>query len=145
MKLDSNHQETTITKNINDYHDLRDLVEDFGGIENFRFFDQPDVYCMMTPFGFGLSTSSNHWIECKLEDDSNMGELGSLAYGYKVKIRPLDSRYASRTTYQSDILSMFKSGCLLIKTRDGQHVEKKECYEHICGAAYLHHEWEEVV
>ena len=133
-------------KPINKYYNLRELVADCGGIENFRFFGTLDKYDMMTPFGFALTSPSDDLVECKIEDDTSCGDLYTLAQGYKVRIAPAnDHRYASRLFYQSDLLSMLKEGCFLLKTSDNQHIQEKEGFEHLCGNAYVHHYWTAVV
>ena len=133
-------------KPINKYYNLRELVADCGGIENFRFFGTLDKYDMMTPFGFALTSLSDDLVECKIEDDTSCGDLYTFALGYKVRIAPAnDHRYASRLFYQSDLLSMLKEGCVLLKTSDNQHIEEKEGFEHLHGNAYVHHYWTEVV
>ena len=133
-------------KDLVQYYDLRELVKDFGGVENFRFFGNLDKYDMMTPFGLALSSPSDDWVECKIEDDGSCGDLYTLGHGYKVNIVPdHDNRYVGRKFYQSDLLSMFKSGTFILKTNEGDHIEEREGYEHLCGNVYLHHHWFEVV
>ena len=133
-------------KNLNEYIYLKDLVADCGGIEKFRFFGHLDKYDLITPFGFGLSSYSDDWVECKIEDDTSCGDLYTLAHGYKVRIAPAnDHRYASRLFYQSDLLNMLKSGRFILKTAESQHIEEREGFEHLYGGAYLHHHWSEVV
>lgn len=132
-------------KDLNKYIYLKDLVEDCGGIENFRFFGHLNKYDMITPFGFALTSHSDDWVECKIEDDTSYGDLYTLAHGYKVNIVPVnDKRYASHLFYQSDLLSMLKSGCFILKTGEGDHVEEKQGNEHLFGAVYIHHTWNEV-
>ena len=122
-------------KNLEDYAYLKDLVTDCGGIERFRFFGH-----------FGFSEHSDGWVEYKIEDDTSAGDLYTLEHGYKVHIVPAyDNRYAGYRFYQSDLLSMIKSGCFILKTAEGQHIEEREGFEHLCGNAYLHHYWSEVV
>lgn len=133
-------------KPIDKYFDLRELVADCGGIENFRFFGVLDEYDVKTPFGFAITFPSDYLVECKIEDDTSCGDLYTLAHGYKVRIAPVhDSRYASRLFYQRDLLSMLKGGCFLLKTSDNQCIEEKEGFEHLYGNAYVHHYWTEVV
>ena len=133
-------------KPINEYYDLRELVADCGGIENFRFFGTLNKYDMTTPFGFALTSPSDDWVECKIEDDTSCGDLFTLAHGYKVHVVPAyDKRYAGYRFYQSDLLDMIKSGCFLLKTSNNQHIEEKEGFEHLYGNAYVHHYWTEVV
>ena len=133
-------------KHINKYYNLRELVADCGGIENFRFFGTLNIYDMMTPFGFALTSPSDELVECKIEDDTSCGDLYTLAHGYKVRIAPVhDRRYASRLFYQSDLLNMLKSGRFILKTAESQHIEEREGFEHLYGGAYLHHHWSEVV
>ena len=133
-------------KNLEEYIYLKDLVADCGGIENFRFFGHLNKYDLITPFGFALSSYSDDWVECKIEDDPSAGDLYTLEHGYKVNIVPAnDNRYAGYKFYQSDLLSMLKEGCFILKTSDEQHIEEKEGYEYLCGSAYLHHQWSEIV
>jgi hypothetical protein len=133
-------------KDLDQYYDLRELVKDFGGVENFRFFGKLDKYDMITPFGFVFTSSSDNWVECKIEDDNSFGELYTLKHGYKVNIVPdHDNEYVGRKFYQSDLLSMLKSGTFILKTSEGTHIEQRECYEHLCGNVYIHHQWFEVV
>ena len=133
-------------RDLEDYIYLKDLVADCGGIEKFRFFGHLNKRTIMTPFGFGLSEDSDDWVECKIEDDTSAGDLYTLEHGYKVYIVPVyDNRYAGRRFYQSDLLSMIKSRCFILKTGKDQHTEEKEGFEHLCGDVYLHHHWSEVV
>ena len=99
-------------RNLEDYVYLKDLVADCGGIEKFRFFGH---------------LNSDDWVECKIEDDTSAGDLYTLEHGYKVHIVPAyDNRYAGYRFYQSDLLSMIKSGCFILKTAEGQHIEKEK-------------------
>ena len=133
-------------KNLNEYIYLKDLVADCGGIEKFRFFGHLDKRDFMTPFGFGLASPSDDWVECKIEDDTSCGDLYTLEHGYKVNIVPInDNRYASHRFYQSDLLSMLQRGCFILKTSKNAHIEEKEGLEYLCGDAYLYHHWSEVV
>ena len=133
-------------RNLEDYIYLKDLVADCGGIEKFRFFGHLNKRTIMTPFGFGLSEDSDDWVECKIEDDTSAGDLYTLEHGYKVYIVPVyDNRYAGRRFYQSDLLSMIKSRCFILKTDENQNIEEKEGLEHLCGDVYLHHYWSEIV
>lgn len=133
-------------KNLEKYIYLKDLVTDCGGIEKFRFFGHLDKYSMMTPFGFGFTSYSDDWVECKIEDDTSCGDLYTLDYGYKVNIVPVyDNRYAGRKFYQSDLLSMLKDSYFILKTNKNSHIVEKEGLEHLCGKAYLYHQWSEIV
>ena len=133
-------------KNLEEYIYLKDLVRDCGGVDKFRFFGHLDTYTAITPFGFALSSYSDDWVECKIEDDTSAGDLYTLEHGYKVYIVPAyDNRYAGRRFYQSDLLSMIKSRCFILKTDENQNIEEKEGLEHLCGDVYLHHYWSEIV
>ena len=133
-------------KSINEYYDLRELVADCGGIEKFRFFGHLNKYALATTFGFGFSKNSDDWVECKIEDDTSAGDLYTLEHGYKVHIVPAyDNRYVGRKFYQRDLLIMIKSGCFILKTSEGQHIEEREGFEHLCGDVYLRHHWQAIV
>ena len=129
-------------KDLTKYTDLRELVKDCGGIENFRFFGH-----LNKRIGFCFAEYSDDWVECKIDDDTSHGDLFTLANGYKVNITPVNDTgiYTNNRFYQSDLLSMIKSGHFILKTCDNQHVEDKEGCEHLCGAAYIYHTWSEVV
>lgn len=133
-------------QDIKEYFDLRKLVADFGGIKKFRFFGILDKYTCMTPFGFSLVTTGDDFVECKIDETGDLhGDLYSLAYGYKVKVSPVnDNRYASKIFYQSDLLQNFQSGVFIIKEGNG-HIEHKACMECLCGNVYLCHTWSEIV
>lgn len=133
-------------KNLKDYIYLKDLVADCGGIENFRFFGHLNKYETITPFGFAITSCSDDWVECKIQDDFSYGNLYTLEYGYKVNIVPVNSPcYANEKVYQSDLLSMLKSGRFILKTNDSSHIEEKEGLWHLCREAYIHHTWSEIV
>ena len=133
-------------KDLSTYCYLKDLVNDCGGIEKFRFFGHLDKYDMVTPFGFALTSYSDDWVECKIEDDTSCGDLYTLDHGYKIKVVPVnDNRYAGRHFYQSDLISMIKEGCFILKTGEGDHIEDREGMERIGYNAYLVHHWSEVV
>ena len=132
-------------KNLEEYIHLKDLVRDCGGIDKFRFFGHLDTYTAITPFGFALSSYSDDWVECKIEDDTSAGDLYTLEHGYKVKVVPVnDNRYAGRRFYQSDLIKMIKEGVYILKTSDDQHIEENEGIEHICGSAFIYHHWYEL-
>ena len=133
-------------KNLEEYIYLKDLVRDCGGVDKFRFFGHLDTYTATTPFGFALSSYSDDWVECKIEDDTSAGDLHTLEHGYKVKVVPVnDNRYAGQRFYQSDLISLIKKGVFILKTADDQHIEENEGIEHICGSAFIHHHWYEIV
>lgn len=133
-------------KDLNTYCYLKDLVNDCGGIEKFRFFGHLDKYDMVTPFGFALTSYSDDWVECKIEDDTSLGDLYTLDHGYKVKVVPVnDNRYAGRLFYQSDLISMIQEGVFILKTGEEDHIEDREGMECIGYNTYLVHHWSEVV
>ena len=130
-----------MNKDLKSYFDLRELVKDCGGIENFRFFGH-----LNKSAGLFFSSYSDDWVECKLEDDHSHGDLYTLEHGYKVKAVPAkDMRYISQHFYQSDLLSMIQSGCFILKTEDGDRIVEREGIEPLCGNAYLYHCWQEVI
>ena len=135
-------------KNLNEYIYLKDLVADCGGIEKFRFFGHLYKFSgRMLPFvGYAITSWSDGWVECKIEDDFSCGDLYTLDGGYKVSVVPVnDNRYARERFYQEDLLSNLKSGHFIIKTSENAHIEEKEGLEHLCGDAYLYHQWAEVI
>ena len=136
-------------KNLNEYIYLKDLVADCGGIEKFRFFGHLYKFSgSMLPFGgYAITSWSDGWVECKIEDDFSCGDLYTLDGGYKVKVVPVNSTasYASRKFYQEDLLHSLQIGYFILKTNEEAHIEEKNGLEHLCGDAYIYHKWQEVV
>ena len=135
-------------KNLNEYIYLKDLVDDCGGIEKFRFFGHLYKFSgSMLPFGgYAITSWSDGWVECKIEDDFSCGDLYTLDGGYKVKVVPVNSTaYASRKFYQEDLLHSLQIGYFILKTNKEAHIEEKDGLEHLCGDAYLYHKWQEVI
>ena len=135
-------------KNINEYIYLKDLVADCGGIEKFRFFGHLYKFSgSMLPFGGCAITSwSDGWVECKIENDSSCGDLYTLEGEYKVNVVPVNSTaYASRKFYQEDLLHSLQIGYFILKTNEKAHIEEKDGLEYLCGDAYIYHKWQEVI
>ena len=84
-----------------------------------------------------------HMIECKLEPYKFSG------FNYKLYAVPADPDlrpyFERRRFYTSDFSSLVKSGHIVAKTSDSQHVEMFRGMEHLYGAAYLIHEGEIIV
>lgn len=84
-----------------------------------------------------------HIIECVLEPYKFSG------FDYKLYAVPADPDlrpyFGRECFYTSDFHSLVKSGHIVEKTSDNQHVELFHGMEHLCGAAYLIHEGEIIV
>lgn len=91
-----------------------------------------------TDYGFIsiVNVEDTHWVECKLEPYEFDG------FKYKLYVTPVDPNLRGverhRCYYASDFESLVKSGCIVEKTSQSQHIEKIEWIEPLCGAAYIH-------
>ena len=84
-----------------------------------------------------------HIIECELEPYEFSGFDYKL---YAVPVNPdLRPYFERRRFYSCDFRSLIKSGHIVEKTSDNQHVELIRAAEHLCGAAYIVHEGEILV
>lgn len=98
-----------------------------------------------TDFGFisMVSMGDSHWVECKLEPYEFDG------FKYKLYTTPVDPDLRGverhRCYYTCDFESMLKSGHIIKKTSESQHIEKIEWIEPLCGAAYVHWSAEVIV
>ena len=82
-----------------------------------------------------------HAVNLVADDDSNKG-AGVTDF---VSILTCDLYRRYREFLPAILLSMIKSGYFILKTAEGQHIEEREGFEHLCGGVYLHHYWSEVV
>jgi hypothetical protein len=79
------------------------------------------------PWGWAMTSHGNEtWCECEIVEDRY-----KLSDGYKVTLKPLSQGFGWEHYYQSDFESSLRSGHIIEKTRDNQHVEYVEWYEMI--------------
>lgn len=100
---------------MEDFWGLNKMISENGGIENFRCFAQMGFIEEVIPcFGLAMiSGDKQTWVECcidesryKIEDD------------YKITLKSLDPRAYKEDYYQSDFMSLVKSGHILVKHDD---------------------------
>ena len=84
-----------------------------------------------------------HIIECKLEPYEFSG------FDYKLYAVPVDSDlrpyFERRCFYSCDFRSLIKSGYIVEKTSDDMEVVPVRGAEHLCGNAYLIHDFETII
>lgn len=84
-----------------------------------------------------------HMIECKLEPYEFSG------FDYKLYAVPVDSDlrpyFERRCFYSCDFRSLIKSGHIVEKTSDDMKVVPVRGAEHLCGNAYLIHDFETII
>ena len=124
-----------------DFWGVSKFINQHGGIENFRCFAQLAPIDMHTPFGFCIVGDNYTWVECKINESRYRVEDG-----YKISLEPIDREHFTwEHYYQSDFMSLIKSGCIIPKTKEDQSVQHVVMAEHLCGCVYLIHEADIVV
>ena len=84
-----------------------------------------------------------HMIECKLEPYEFSG------FDYKLYVVPVDpiqrEVFARERYYSCDFHSLVQSGHIVEKTSDDMRVVPVRGAEHLCGNAYLIHDFETII
>ena len=84
-----------------------------------------------------------HMIECELEPYEFSG------FDYKLYAVPVDPDlrlyFERRCFYSCDFRSLIKEGYIIEKTSDDMRVVPVRGAEHLCGAAYLIHDFETII
>ena len=84
-----------------------------------------------------------HMIECKLEPYEFSG------FDYKLYAVPVDPDlrpyFERRRFYSCDFRSLIKEGYIVEKTSDDMRVVPVHAMEHLCGSAYLVHDFETII
>lgn len=84
-----------------------------------------------------------HIIECELEPYEFSGFDYKL---YAVPVNPdLRPYFERRRFYSSDFRSLIKDGYIVEKTSDDMQVISVHAAEHLCGNAYLIHDFETII
>ena len=84
-----------------------------------------------------------HMIECELEPYEFSGFDYKL---YAVPVDPIQREVFARERYYScDFRSLIKSGHIIEKTSDDMRVMPVRGAEHLCGSAYLIHDFETII
>lgn len=89
------------------------------------------------------SSDEAHMIECKLEPYEFAG------FGYKLYAVPVDSIqrevFGRECYYSCDFHSLVQSGLIVEKTSDDMRVVPMRGAEHLCGGAYVIHDFETII
>lgn len=88
-------------------------------------------------------SDETHMIECKLEPYEFSG------FDYKLYAVPVDPDlrpyFERRRFYSCDFRSLVKEGYIVEKTSDDMRVVPVHAMEHLCGGAYLIHDFETII
>lgn len=94
-------------------------------------------------YGFVSLVNEPHIIECELEPY----EFSD--FDYKLYAVPVDPNlrlcFERRRFYSNDFRSLIKSGHVVEKTSDDMRVVPMRGAEHLCGSAYLIHDFETII
>lgn len=85
-------------------------------------------------WGYTCSSDREKWVECEIVEDRY-----KVSDGYKVTLRSIEFGYGQEHFYQSDFESLIKSGCILEKTSEKQHVELVHWYEKLTPTVNIEH------
>ena len=136
-------------KDIQDYIYFKDLVNDFGGEEDFRIFVPMETKEPTLIPGLYMTSSNNDrvMIECKL--DMTEQSLYRLDEGYKVRLIPADDNLrpfiASWLVYQSALMHMIQHDDFAFVKFPGDKVKFIEWDEYITPLAYIRHKGQVIV
>ena len=100
--------------------------------KNAHYFCQMEAFYVVAPFGLGITSGKTSWVECEISEHRY-----KLSDGYKISLKPLDSRFAGRDFYISDFELLLKEGFILEKTKDNQHVEFVSWLEELTPTVYI--------
>lgn len=91
-------------------------------------------FALMHPISFfGIADGNKYdWVECEIVEDRY-----KVDEGYKVTLKPLDSKHAYQHFYQMDFISLIESGHIVEKTNDSLHIEHEEIYIPLTDTVYL--------
>lgn len=121
---------------MDDFWGVKALIDRHGGIEKFRCFALMDTIDVVLPIGIAaVSSGGNTWVECEVDESRY-----KIDEGYKITLRPVVPGFAYEDYYQSDFMSLVKSGHIIPKTKENQKIEHVRAMELLCGQAYLIHE-----
>lgn len=120
-----------------DFYGVKKLIDENGGIEHFRCFVQMGIVEAAIPW-MGISMVSGDkqsWTECFVDESRYKVEDG-----YKITLRSTDPHFSYEHYYQSDFMSLVKSGHIIVKTSDNMRIEHVTVAEPLCGCAIIRHE-----
>lgn len=120
--------------------------DDTNQLKNAKFFSQEESYSPIPIPGLCMSNGDMTWRLCKVVDNEEE-ELYSVDYGYKIRLEICDgSGHGGHLYYQSDFLSLLKSGDIIYYEGDGSaHIEHIKWGEEISKGVLLIHEADVIV
>lgn len=101
---------------------------DTDQLKRAKFFAIQETYSPIPVLGVSINNGDPTWRLCEV--DNNVRDLYSVDEGYKIRLK-ICNEFGGRTYYQSDFLSLLKSGHIV-------------CAEKISDGAILIHEFDSV-
>ena len=89
----------------------------------------------MIGWAYTSSSDPEKWVECEIVEDRY-----KVKDGYKVTLQSIEEGYGREHFYQTDFESLLKSGYVLVKEREEQHVELMKWYEPLTPTVNVQHE-----
>ena len=114
-------------------------------LKSAKFFSQEETYSPIQILGLSMSNGDCTWRLCKIVDSDE--KLYSVDYGYKFRLEICDgSGYGGRLYYQSDFLSLLRSGDIIYtEDCDNVHIEHVKWAEGLSNNVFVIHEADIVV
>lgn len=107
---------------------------DTDQLKRAKFFAIQETYSPIPVLGVSINNGDPTWRLCEV--DNNVRDLYSVDEGYKIR-----NEFGGRTYYQSDFLSLLKSGHIVYCPDEIKHIV---CAEKISDGAILIHEFDSV-
>lgn len=103
-----------------------------------KFFAIQETYSPIPVLGISINNGDPTWRLCEVNND--VDELYSVDEGYKICLK-ICNEYGGNIYYQSDFLSLLKSGHIIYCPDEIKHIT---CAEKISDGAILIHEFDSI-
>lgn len=135
-----------VTSLIIFYKDCDSFVEylfsTIVGVVLSAFFAIQETYSPIPVLGVSINNGDPTWRLCEV--DNNVRDLYSVDEGYKIRLK-ICNEFGGRTYYQSDFLSLLKSGHIVYCPDENKYeIKHIVCAEKISDGAILIHEFDSV-
>lgn len=115
---------------------------DTDQLKRAKFFAIQETYSPIPVLGVSINNGDPTWRLCEV--DNNVRDLYSVDEGYKIRLK-ICNEFGGRTYYQSNFLSLLKSGHIVYCPNENKYkIKHIVCAEKISDGAILIHEFDSV-